>query len=50
MVGGLVSPAAAEVLVEPFGGLTTVELLGPAPNVNREPTDGRRVTHPSKLA
>lgn len=50
MVGGLVSPAAAEVPVEPFGCLTTVELLGPAPNVNREPTGGRRVTYPSKPA
>lgn len=44
VVGGLVFPAAAESLVEAFVDLTTVELLGPAPNVNREPAGGKRVT------
>lgn len=36
-VGGLAVPAAAESLLEAFADLTTAELLGPAPNVNREP-------------
>lgn len=30
---------AAELLVEVFGASMTVELLGPAPNVKREPAD-----------
>lgn len=37
MVGGLGSPAAVEVLAEALDGLTTVEFVGPAPKVNREP-------------
>lgn len=43
-VGGLVVPAAAESPLEAFVDLTTAELLGPAPNVNREPAGGKRVT------
>lgn len=44
VVGGLVFPTAAESLDEAFVGVTTVELLGPAPNVNRDPAGGKRVT------
>lgn len=36
---------AAELLVEDFGALTTVELLGQAPNVNREPADKKKGKH-----
>lgn len=50
IVGGPASPAAAEVLLEARGGLTTVELLGPAPNVNKEPAGGKRVTYLSEPA
>lgn len=50
IVGGPASPAAAEVLLEACGGLTTVELLGPAPNVNKEPAGGKRVTYLSEPA
>lgn len=42
--------SSAEVLLEPCGGLTTVELLGPAPNVNKEPAGGKRVTYLSEPA
>lgn len=38
-------PVAAELLVEDFGALTTVKLLGPAPNVNREPADKKKEKH-----
>lgn len=44
-MGGPASPAATEVLLEAGGGLSTVELLGPAPNVNKEPAGGKRVTN-----
>lgn len=44
VVGGLVFPAAAESLLKAFVDSTTVELPGPAPNVNREPAGGKRVT------
>lgn len=49
-MGGPASPAASGVLLEARGGLTTVELLGPAPNVNKEPAGGKRVTNVSEAA
>lgn len=39
----LLLPVAAELLVEVFGVSMTVELLGPAPNVKREPADKKRI-------
>lgn len=39
VVAAACGTVAAEPLVEVFGASTAVELLGPAPNVKREPAD-----------
>lgn len=39
VVAAACGTVAAEPLVEVFGASTTVELLGPAPNVKREPAE-----------